>query len=267
MILPSQKTAAAADSDGGGGGDDSGNKKSASTGTTKDALEDSAAATTTTTFFSSPPHLLTSAAAVNLSTASTTAFFRHNCPLPNDIDHHHQYHQQHQQHQSSLAEDSTEKVLLLPHLNQLPTADDHHLHPPYSTNAPDSDWLLYGDLQAKDDQEEEEDDPDTDASIDILEEGEAAEEVAPGAEVLESVAVDIEDSKSAAADDDGLVEHIRVEFTAHNRLFRLRLHSNSERVFAPDAVLEMADGRPIHYEMSNVIRGHLEGKMKLFVVL
>lgn len=189
---------------------------------------------------SGPPESL------NLSTASTTAFFRHNCPMPN-IEHDH----------NGLLEDITEKVLQpKPTAAQLLTST---LDVGHSTEAADSSdrWLLYGDRTDADEVERmaEEVDPDTDASIDIVEEGEEEEP-------SESVVLN-----SRSADGHGGEEHIRVEFTAHNRLFRLRLHSNSERVFAPDVVIEMADGRPISYDMSNVVRGHLEGKTYLDVFI
>lgn len=174
--------------------------------------------------------LLTSgpvAAGVNLSTASTTAFFRHNCPLPNH-DHH--------------LEDSTEKAPFPPSASHSSSSSSSPLD--HSTGSSDS-WMLYDD-HSSDTANAEETDPDTDAFIDILDDAHL-DESPPNVLLF---------SESSSP---GQQQHIRLEFSAHNRLFRLQLHSNSERVFAQDAVFETASGKPISYDTSNVVRGHLEG--------
>ncbi|KAJ6222620.1 hypothetical protein RDWZM_001165 [Blomia tropicalis] len=133
-------------------------------------------------------------------------------------EHHHHHH-----HHS--VEDSTEKGL-----PNHTTNSNNNEHSTKSTlNDVVDGWLQY---------EPERDiindhDTDTDASIDIDE------------NEMEHKSID---SKP----------HIRIEFTAHNRHFRLILYSHSERVFADNPIFETSHGATIPYDLTKVVRGHLE---------
>ncbi|XP_037573303.1 disintegrin and metalloproteinase domain-containing protein 10 [Dermacentor silvarum] len=50
---------------------------------------------------------------------------------------------------------------------------------------------------------------------------------------------------------------IRLEFAAHNRLFRLRMKRDTS-VFSPDVTFESSSRGPISYDTSNVLKGYIE---------
>jgi len=49
----------------------------------------------------------------------------------------------------------------------------------------------------------------------------------------------------------------RIQFKAHQRLFRLRLSGSDHQIFSPDVVFENTRG-PIHYQTHRVVQGDLE---------
>ncbi len=51
---------------------------------------------------------------------------------------------------------------------------------------------------------------------------------------------------------------IKLNFSAHNRLFRLVIKSDNS-LFTPDVVIESSTRGVINYDTSNVIKGYLEG--------
>ncbi|KAH9369291.1 hypothetical protein HPB48_012367 [Haemaphysalis longicornis] len=50
---------------------------------------------------------------------------------------------------------------------------------------------------------------------------------------------------------------IRLEFAAHNRLFKLRMKRDTS-VFSPDVAFESSSRGPISYDTSNVLKGYIE---------
>lgn len=55
-------------------------------------------------------------------------------------------------------------------------------------------------------------------------------------------------------------DFIRIQFTAHNRLFSLRLFCDPSRVFATDTVIESnTEAAKLHPHAVKVVHGHLEG--------
>lgn len=50
---------------------------------------------------------------------------------------------------------------------------------------------------------------------------------------------------------------IRLEFAAHNRLFKLRMKRDTS-VFSPDVAFESSSKGPISYDISNVLKGYIE---------
>lgn len=72
--------------------------------------------------------------------------------------------------------------------------------------------------------------------------------------------LDASDSGHRAHDGD----FIRIQFTAHNRLFSLKLFRDPSRVFATDTVIESTtEAAHLHPHAVKVVHGHLEGMLTL----